>query len=58
MGDLLEALRGELLISEATWGAAQIENKELEIRNLELKGKSDLVRVRVLDASENGHFKL
>jgi adenylate cyclase len=43
--------QGEVLISEATWRAAQIENKELEIRDLELKGKSDYVRVRVLDAS-------
>ena len=43
--------QGEVLISEATWSSAQVENKQLEIRDLELKGKSNLVRVRVLDAS-------
>jgi adenylate cyclase len=46
-----KAGQGEVLISEATYNAAQIENKGLEIRDLELKGKSDLVRVRVLDGS-------
>jgi adenylate cyclase len=40
--------QGEVLISEATYHAAQIENEDLEIRDLELKGKSDPVRVRVL----------
>ena len=40
--------QGEILISEATYKAAQIENQELEIRDLVLKGKSDLVRVRVI----------
>jgi adenylate cyclase len=40
---------GEVLISEATFHAARIENEELERRDLDLKGKSELVRVRVLN---------
>jgi adenylate cyclase len=40
--------QGEVLISEATYNAAQIENEELEMRDLKLKGKSGSVRVRVL----------
>jgi class 3 adenylate cyclase len=43
-----KAGQGEVLISEATYKKAQIEDPELEIRNLELKGKSGPVRVRVL----------
>jgi adenylate cyclase len=39
---------GEILISEATYRKAQIDDAGLEIRNLRLKGKRDLVRVRVL----------
>jgi len=39
---------GEVLISEATYAAARMEDKELEKRDLELKGKSGLVSVRVL----------
>jgi adenylate cyclase len=39
---------GEILISEATYKKAQIDDVELEIRNLRLKGKRDLVRVRVI----------
>jgi adenylate cyclase len=42
---------GEVLISEATYNAARIENDDLEKRDLELKGKSELVSVRVLHAS-------
>jgi adenylate cyclase len=42
--------QGEVLISEATYNAAHIENGELETRDLELKGKSNLVRVRVLNS--------
>jgi adenylate cyclase len=42
---------GKVLISEATCNAARIENDDLEKRDLELKGKSELVSVRVLHAS-------
>ncbi len=42
------AAQGEVLISEATYNAAQIENEALEKRDLELKGKSDVVPARVL----------
>jgi len=41
---------GEVLISEATYNAARMENENLEKRDLELKGKSESVRVRVLHA--------
>ena len=41
---------GEVLISEATYDAARMEDNDLEKRDLELKGKSELVRVRVLHA--------
>lgn len=41
---------GELLASEATCDAARIETGGLEKRDLELKGKSELVSVRVLHA--------
>ena len=41
---------GEVLISEATCNAARIETGGLEKRELELKGKSELVSVRVLHA--------
>jgi adenylate cyclase len=41
---------GEILASEATCTAAGIETGELERRALELKGKSELVTVRVLHA--------
>jgi len=41
---------GELVISEATYQAAGIETDDLEKRELELKGKSELVSVRVLQA--------
>ncbi len=42
------AAQGEVLISEATYSAAQLANDELERRELQLKGKSGLVNVRVL----------
>lgn len=41
---------GEVLISEAVCNAAKIGFKDLEKRELELKGKSELVSVRVLHA--------
>jgi len=41
---------GEVLISEATYNAARMEDKDLEKRDLELKGKSESVSVRVLHA--------
>ena len=42
--------QGEVLISEATYSAAKIDNEGLEKRDLDLKGKSELVSVRVLHA--------
>jgi quinol monooxygenase YgiN len=41
---------GEILVSEATYNAARIENDDPEKRDLELKGKSETVHVRVLHA--------
>ena len=41
---------GEVLVSEVTYDAARIETEGLEKRELELKGKSELVSVRVLHA--------
>jgi adenylate cyclase len=41
---------GEVLASEATCDAALLETRGLERRELELKGKSELVSVRVLHA--------
>lgn len=38
---------GEVVLSEATCRAAQIEDERLEARELELKGKSNLINVRV-----------
>lgn len=46
---------GEVLVSEAACNAAKIDTKDLEKRELELKGKSELVSVRVLHAN-NGPF--
>jgi len=45
-----KADQGEVIISDATYKAAQIKTDELEKRELELKGKSELVGVRVLHA--------
>lgn len=42
---------GEVIISEATFSAAEIEERGWEARELSLKGKSDPVKVRVLTAS-------
>jgi adenylate cyclase len=42
---------GEVLISEDTYNAAQLKIQGLEKRKLELKGKSELVSVRVLHTS-------
>ncbi|MGE5223684.1 MAG: adenylate/guanylate cyclase domain-containing protein [Omnitrophica WOR_2 bacterium] len=46
--------RGEVLISEATYKAAQVEIEGLEKRVLELKGKSEPVTVLVLNAGFPG----
>jgi adenylate cyclase len=46
------AAQGEVLISEATYRAALMDSPEMEIRELDLKGKSDLVSVRVLRANQ------
>lgn len=45
-----KAAQGEVLGSEATCSAAGIETEGLEKRELDLKGKSELVSVRVLHA--------
>jgi adenylate cyclase len=45
------ALQGEVVLSEATYDAAEVNDNTLEIRDLELKGKSEPVRVRVLRTS-------
>jgi adenylate cyclase len=42
------AAPGEILISDATYAAAKLDLGNLEQRQLELKGKSELVNVRVL----------
>jgi adenylate cyclase len=46
-----EAGQGEVLASEATINAAGVHSRELEKRTLDLKGKSELISVRVLHAS-------
>jgi adenylate cyclase len=43
-----EAGPGEILISEAAYAAANIDREDLERRQLELKGKSELTGVRVM----------
>lgn len=43
-----EARAGEILISEAACLAADVNTEELDIRQLELKGKNEPVKVRVL----------
>lgn len=45
-----KAGQGEVLISQATFSAAQMKTQGLEKRELELKGKSEAVTVRVLHA--------
>jgi adenylate cyclase len=42
------AAQGEVIISDATYDAAQLKDEKLEQRELELKGKSETVGVRVL----------
>jgi adenylate cyclase len=44
------AAQGEVIASENTFAAAQLETEGLEKRELELKGKSEPVSVRVLHA--------
>ena len=44
------AAQEEVIASQATLSAAGIEIEGLEKRNLDLKGKSELVSVRVLHA--------
>jgi class 3 adenylate cyclase len=46
-----QAAQGEVIASKATLDAAGIDSKGLERRELELKGKSELVRVGVLHAN-------
>lgn len=46
------AAQGEVLISDATYRAARMEGSGLERRELELKGKSEPVSVRVLHARQ------
>jgi len=46
------AAKGEVLISEATFLAAEVGEEDLEKRELELKGKRERVSVRVLHAPE------
>jgi len=43
-----KAAVGEILLSDATYAAAKLDLGDLEQRQLELKGKSELVDVRVL----------
>lgn len=42
--------KGEVVMSESTFTAARLKEKGLETRQLDLKGKSDPVKVRVLSA--------
>ena len=42
------AAKGEVVMSDATYQAAMIEDDDMEIRELELKGKSEVVNVRVI----------
>jgi adenylate cyclase len=48
-----EAATGEILISETAYQAAGLDMGGLEIRDLELKGKTDKTRVHVLIDYEN-----
>ncbi len=43
-----EAGAGEILISEASYMAANLDREDLEHRQMELKGKSEPIGVRVL----------
>ena len=44
---------GEILISDAAYAAANLDREDLERRQLELKGKSELTGVRVMRVSAN-----
>jgi adenylate cyclase len=46
-----EAGPGEILISDAAYAAANLDREDLERRELELKGKSELTGVRVMRVS-------
>jgi adenylate cyclase len=46
------AAQGEIVISEATYRAAQMRNPNLERRELILKGKREAVPVRVMQAED------
>jgi adenylate cyclase len=48
-----EAGPGEILISEATYSAAQLDLGALERRQMELKGKSDPIEVYVFQAAQH-----
>jgi adenylate cyclase len=43
-----QASVGEILISDASYGASKLSLQNLEHRNLELKGKSEPIGVHVL----------
>jgi adenylate cyclase len=43
-----KAGKGEIMISEATYIAAQIDDDRLAVQDLTLKGKSNMVRVRIM----------
>jgi adenylate cyclase len=47
-----EAGPGEILISEAAFSAAHLNMENLERRELELKGKSEPIRVYVVHAEQ------
>lgn len=42
---------GEVILSESTYEKAKLDNQNLETRELNLKGKSEMVRVRVINAN-------
>jgi adenylate cyclase len=46
-----QARAGEILISDATYAAAELDKKDLEHRQLELKGKSEPIGVHILKVS-------
>jgi adenylate cyclase len=48
-----QAREGEALISDAAYAAAGLKNDDLERRALELKGKSEVIGVRVLHAQKH-----
>lgn len=48
-----QARAGEALISDAAYAAAELKRDDLERRTLELKGKSEVIGVRVLQAQKH-----